>query len=91
VRGITDPTRSAERCPTIAFGIEGYHPRHVARFLAERGIHAWDGDYYALELIAALGLADQGGLVRVGLVHYNTADEIERLGQALEELVRSRA
>jgi cysteine desulfurase family protein (TIGR01976 family) len=87
VRGITDPSRTAERCPTIAFTIEGWHPRHVARHLAERGLHTWDGDYYAWELIRALGLAEEGGMLRVGLVHYNSAAEVDRLGDALDELV----
>jgi cysteine desulfurase family protein (TIGR01976 family) len=87
LRGITDPSRQAERCPTIAFTIEGHHPRDIARFLGERGLHTWDGDYYAWELIRALGLNEAGGMVRVGLVHYNTAAEVERLGRALEELV----
>jgi selenocysteine lyase/cysteine desulfurase len=91
VRGITDPARAAERCPTIAFTIEGHHPREIARFLGDRGIYTWDGDYYAWELIRALGLAEQGGMVRVGLVQYNEAAEVERLGQALEELVAARA
>ncbi len=87
VRGITDPARASERCPTIAFTIEGHHPREIATFLGDRGIYTWDGDYYAWELIRALGLAEQGGMVRVGLVQYNEAAEVERLGQALEELV----
>jgi cysteine desulfurase family protein (TIGR01976 family) len=91
VRGITDPARTAERCPTIAFTIDGHHPREIARSLGDRGIYIWDGDYYAWELIRSLGLAEQGGMVRVGLVHYNEAAEIERLGQALEELVAARA
>jgi cysteine desulfurase family protein (TIGR01976 family) len=91
VRGITDPARAAERCPTIAFTIEGRHPRDVARFLGDRGIYTWDGDYYAWELIRALGLAEQGGMVRVGLVAYNEAAEVERLGDALEALVAARA
>ena len=87
MRGITDPARAAERCPTIAFTLEGHHPYKVAGFLGERGIHVWDGDYYAWELIRALGLAEQGGMVRVGLVHYNTVEEVDRLGEALDELV----
>ncbi len=87
IRGISEPSRSAERCPTIAFTIEGHHPREVAAFLGQRGIHVWDGDYYAWELVRTLGLAEQGGMVRVGLVHYNEAAEVERLGRALEELV----
>jgi len=87
IRGITDPARAAERCPTIAFTLEGHHPQAVAAFLGARGIHVWDGDYYAYELIRSLGLAEQGGMVRVGLVHYNDADEVERVGGALEELL----
>jgi selenocysteine lyase/cysteine desulfurase len=87
VRGITDPARAAERCPTIAFTMDGRRPRDVAGFLGDRGIHVWDGDYYAWELIRALGLAERGGMVRVGLVHYNTVEEVHRLGEALDELV----
>jgi cysteine desulfurase family protein (TIGR01976 family) len=87
VRGITDPARATERCPTIAFTIDGRHPRDIATFLGDRGIHTWDGDYYAWELIRALGLAEQGGMLRVGLVHYNRLEEVERLGDALDELV----
>jgi cysteine desulfurase family protein (TIGR01976 family) len=87
IRGIIDPDRAEERCPTIAFTIEGHHPRDVARALGERGIFVWDGDYYAWELIRALGLAESGGMVRVGLVNYNTAAEVERLGDALEAIV----
>jgi cysteine desulfurase family protein (TIGR01976 family) len=87
IRGITDRARAAERCPTIAFTLDGHHPRDVASFLGERGLHVWDGDYYAWELIRALGLAEEGGMVRVGLVHYNTAEEVKRLGAALDELV----
>jgi len=87
VRGITEAARLAERCPTIAFTIEGHHPRDIATYLGERGIHAWDGDYYAWELMRSLGLAEAGGMLRVGLVHYNSADEVARLGTALDELV----
>jgi len=87
--GITDPARAHERCPTIAFTLEGHASRDVAVHLAEHGIYVWDGDFYAYELIRALGLDGSGGLVRVGLVHYNTADEVERVGAALDELVRT--
>jgi selenocysteine lyase/cysteine desulfurase len=87
IRGITDPARVGERCPTIAFTVDGHHPREVAEFLGSRAISTWDGDYYAWELIRALGLAETGGMVRVGLVHYNTPAEIDRLVEALSELV----
>jgi cysteine desulfurase family protein (TIGR01976 family) len=86
LRGIVDPARFDERVPTFAFTLDGHTPRHVAEELGRRGIAVWDGDYYAYELIRALGLAESGGMVRVGLAHYNMPEEIERLGQALEEI-----
>jgi cysteine desulfurase family protein (TIGR01976 family) len=86
--GITDPGRADERCPTVGFTLRGHHPRAVADALGRRGIHAWDGDFYAFELVRALGLAERGGLVRVGLVGYSTAEEVERLGDALEAIAR---
>jgi selenocysteine lyase/cysteine desulfurase len=71
------------RVPTFAFTLEGRSPTEVAAHLGERGIFVWDGDYYAVEVMRALGLED--GAVRVGFVHYNTAEEVDRL---LEELTR---
>ncbi len=69
------------RVPTFAFTIDGYTPEAVATRLGERGFATWHGDYYAFETMKRLGLPD--GAVRVGIVHYNTADEVDRL---LEEL-----
>jgi cysteine desulfurase family protein (TIGR01976 family) len=86
IRGIVDPARFDERVPTVAFTIEGRHPRRIAEHLATRAISTWDGDYYAWELIRALGLAAAGGMLRVGLVHYNRPDEIDALISALHEL-----
>ncbi|CAN5534542.1 cysteine desulfurase-like protein [soil metagenome] len=86
LRGITDPARVDERCPTVAFTLAGHSPEEVATFLGQCGISTWDGDYYAWELIRALGLAENGGMLRVGLVHYNTAEEIDRLCATLYEL-----
>ena len=87
VRGITEPERRDERVPTVAFTLAGHHPRAVAEELGARGISTWDGDYYAYELIRRLGLDDAGGMVRVGLVHYNTLAEVERLVDAVAALV----
>lgn len=86
LRGIVDPNRLAERVPTFAFTLAGHSPRQVATELGRRGIAVWDGDYYAYELIRALGLANSGGMVRVGFVHYNTAAEVDRLVEALGEI-----
>lgn len=74
------------RVPTFAFTIEGHDPDAVAAHLAERGIFAWSGHFYAVEVIRRLGLDEAGGLVRVGLCHYNTADEVDRLVDALQEM-----
>jgi cysteine desulfurase family protein (TIGR01976 family) len=86
MRGIVDPARVEERVPTFGFTLAGRTPREVAADLGKRGIAVWDGDYYAYELIRALGLADTGGMVRVGFVHYNEPEEIERLVVALREM-----
>ena len=73
------------RAPTFAFRVEGTTPREVAERLAERKIAVWDGDYYAVEAIARLGLQPEGA-VRAGFVHYNTFDEVDRLLDALADL-----
>ena len=73
------------RVPTFAFTVEGHTPRAVAQYLAERDISVWDGNYYAVEVMERLGLAD-GGAVRAGFVHYNTPSEVDRFLSALEEL-----
>ena len=74
------------RVPTFGFTVPGHAPADVARHLAEHGIFAWSGHFYAVETVAALGLADAGGLVRVGLCHYNTLAEVDRLLDALARL-----
>ena len=76
------------RVPTFGFTLAGHAPRAVAQHLSDRGIFAWAGHFYAVETIDALGLADQGGLVRVGLCHDNSADEVDALLDALAELTR---
>ena len=58
----------------------------MAEHLAAREIYVWNGDFYAWELVERLGLRQREGLVRLGLVHYNTADEVDRLLAALDEL-----
>lgn len=85
--GIADPTRLYERVPTYSFTLRDLHPSEVAKQLAETGIFTWDGNYYALAVTQRLGLEESGGMVRVGPVHYNTLEEVERLKQALKGLV----
>jgi cysteine desulfurase family protein (TIGR01976 family) len=81
------PDIAGPRCPTFSFTLEGARSDRVAAFLGERGIFVWDGDFYATTLVKVLGLEPKGGLVRVGLAPYNTAEEIDRLGAALQEFV----
>jgi cysteine desulfurase family protein (TIGR01976 family) len=84
--GITDPKRFHERCSTVSVRLANHQAAEVAAFLGERGIFTWDGNYYALNLTERLGVEQTGGLLRIGLVHYNTAEEVDRLLSALREI-----
>jgi len=85
--GIADPLRLEERCATFAVRVEGHTPLELATKLGERGFFTWDGNYYALNLTEQLDVEKSGGFLRIGLVHYNTADEVDRLLAALREIV----
>lgn len=85
IYGITDAKRFDERCSTVSVRLDGHTPTEVATFLGERGIFTWDGCFYALNLTERLGVQDSGGLLRIGLVHYNTAEDVERLLTALRQ------
>jgi selenocysteine lyase/cysteine desulfurase len=86
IHGITDRARAAERVPTVSMSIDGVAPRAAAESLGRDGIYVWDGDFYATGLIERLGKAEVGGVLRIGLVHYNTAAEVDRTLEALERL-----
>src|ERR1700675_4555385 len=86
--GITDPARFDQRCSTVSIRLAGHTPTETANFLGERGIFTWDGNFYALNLTERLGVQSTGGLLRIGLVHYNTAEEVDRLLTALREFTR---
>ena len=88
VYGITDIERLDERTPTFAVSLAGYTPPQLAQELAGQGIFVWDGHYYAVAVMERLGLLEQGGLVRIGFVHYNTAAEVDRLLQTLRDLAK---
>ena len=85
--GIRETERFDQRTPTVAVRITGSTPRELAEELGKRGIFTWDGNYYALNLAERLGVQEDGGMLRIGLVHYNTIEEIERLLVALREIV----
>ncbi len=84
--GITDPAKFDQRTPTVAIRMAGYTPRELAERLGERGIFTWDGNYYAINLAERLGVQQSGGMLRIGLAHYNTAEEVERLLAELRTL-----
>ena len=84
--GIADRDRLAGRTPTVAVRLAGKNPDVVAKELGDRGIFTWNGNFYALNLTERLGVESQGGLLRIGLVHYNTSAEINRLLVALHQI-----
>lgn len=83
VWGITDPKRMDERVPTLGITHQNLTPTELAQSLADRNIFVWHGNFYALPVTEALDLEPEG-MVRIGLLHYNTEDEIERLFEALD-------
>ena len=84
--GIRDFSQFDQRCPTVAVRIAGHTPLELATRLGDRGFFTWDGNYYALNLSERLDVEKDGGFLRIGLVHYNTGDEVDRLLAALREI-----
>jgi cysteine desulfurase family protein (TIGR01976 family) len=89
VYGINDRKRFDSRCATLAVRIEGHTPLRLATGLGERGFFTWDGNYYALNLTEHLDVEKSGGFLRIGLVHYNTLEEVDRMLAALREIAAS--
>jgi selenocysteine lyase/cysteine desulfurase len=91
IYGITDPSCFDWRCPTLAVRVidqtADQTPLVLATKLGDQGFFTWDGNYYALNLTEHLDVEKSGGFLRIGLVHYNTADEVDRLLAALKEIV----
>jgi cysteine desulfurase family protein (TIGR01976 family) len=77
VRGITSSNAMHRRVPTISFTAKGHHPKDLAQHFAADNMFVWSGHNYALEPVRKMGLMDQGGVLRVGMAHYNTLDEVE--------------
>ena len=86
VWGIADPARIDERTPTFAVTLDAISPADAAAELGRAGIFTWDGDFYARGLIERLGTYEHGGVLRLGLVHYSTAAEVDRALEALADL-----
>src|SRR5690349_16600446 len=87
IYGVTDLDRLDERVPTVSFTVEGKDPEQLADAIGQQGFYVWNGHNYALAIVERLGLLDVGGMIRVGPVHYNTIDEIERFGEVLKKVV----
>jgi selenocysteine lyase/cysteine desulfurase len=79
IHGITDPAAFARRVPTVSITADGLVPAELAQFLDSHGVYVWNGHSYALPVVEFLGIADAGGVVRIGPTHYNTLDEIDRV------------
>ncbi|MBI3478673.1 MAG: cysteine desulfurase-like protein [Acidobacteria bacterium] len=85
--GISDPRRFDHRCATFVVRVEGFTPLQLATKLGDGGFFTWDGNYYALNVTEQLDVEKTGGFLRIGLVHYNTMEEVERMLGALREIV----
>jgi cysteine desulfurase family protein (TIGR01976 family) len=88
IHGITELDRLDERVPTVSFTLEGKHPEHVADEIGKHDIYVWDGHNYALAIVERLGLLEAGGMIRVGPVHYNTMDELNKFGEVLKKVAK---
>jgi cysteine desulfurase family protein (TIGR01976 family) len=89
IYGITDPAGFHQRCATLAVRLASHTPLELSTKLGERGIFTWDGNYFALNLTEHLDVEKSGGFLRIGLVHYNTLDEVDRLLAALREIAEA--
>ncbi len=93
IYGITDSSRFSERCPTLALRVVSQTadqtPLAIATKLGDQGFFTWDGNYYALNLTERLDVEKSGGFLRIGLVHYNAIEEVDRLLTALRQIVTS--
>jgi cysteine desulfurase family protein (TIGR01976 family) len=90
VQGITEKSAMARRVPTVSFIVDKVSPSSIAESLARKNIFVWSGHNYAVEAAKSLGIYEQGGAVRVGPVHYNSAAEIDGLLLALEQILPRR-
>jgi cysteine desulfurase family protein (TIGR01976 family) len=88
VRGITSANAMHRRVPTVSFTMEGHHPQDLAKRFAKENVFVWSGHNYAIEPVARIGLMDKGGVLRVGLAHYNTEAEVNRLLDVMTKIVK---
>jgi cysteine desulfurase family protein (TIGR01976 family) len=89
VRGITSANAMHRRVPTVSFTLDGHHPQALAKAFAADNIFVWSGHNYAVEPVTRMGLMDKGGVLRVGLAHYNTEAEVDALLASLARQIKS--
>jgi selenocysteine lyase/cysteine desulfurase len=88
IRGITSANAMHRRVPTVSFTIDGVEPQTLAQALAKENIFVWSGHNYAVEPVTRMGLMDKGGVLRVGLAHYNTPAEIDAFLDSMTRVTR---
>jgi cysteine desulfurase family protein (TIGR01976 family) len=89
IRGITSDNGMHRRVPTVSFTLEGHHPQSLAKALAADNIFVWSGHNYAVEPVKRMGLLESGGVLRVGLAHYNTPEEVDAFLSSMTRIARS--
>jgi cysteine desulfurase family protein (TIGR01976 family) len=87
IRGITSANAVHRRVPTVSFTLEGHNPETLAKGFAADNIFVWSGHNYAIEPVGKMGLLEKGGVLRVGLAHYNTEAEIDLLARSLHRMI----
>jgi selenocysteine lyase/cysteine desulfurase len=87
ILGITDPARFDERVPTVSFVHKARSPIEIAKHLAQRNIFVWSGHNFALEIVRQLNVDEELGVIRIGMAHYNTPEEIDAALEALQEIL----
>ena len=87
IRGITSANAVHRRVPTVSFTLEGHHPDALAKSFAADNIFVWSGHNYAIEPVGKMGLLEKGGVLRVGLAHYNTEAEVDALSRSLFRII----
>ncbi|WP_119389025.1 cysteine desulfurase-like protein [Taklimakanibacter lacteus] len=88
IRGITSANAVHRRVPTVSFTLDGHSPEVLAKAFAARNMFVWSGHNYAVEPVTRMGLMDKGGVLRVGLAHYNTEAEVDAFIAGLAEIAR---
>ncbi|MEZ4673623.1 MAG: cysteine desulfurase-like protein [Caldilineaceae bacterium] len=86
IYGITDPAEWSNRVATVAIRKEGTTPQLLAKALAEQNVFVTEGNYYAIAISERLGVEQSGGMLRIGLTHYNTVEEVDYLLRVLERV-----